>query len=122
MPGRPHDPGREERITMEIVVDAYGEMERRVGWHAYLENTLEFPFTARCVVERLISPLEDGEEVDAVAVAPLEECEGGMFVEVEWHGRPLAVPLEQIDAADADPVTREAVEDWRYWVERGYHF
>lgn len=29
---------REERITMEVVVDAYDEMERAAGWYYYLED------------------------------------------------------------------------------------
>src|SRR4051794_23405584 len=29
------DEVREERIDMEIVVDAYGEEERAMGWHCY---------------------------------------------------------------------------------------
>lgn len=119
---RPREPEREDRITMEIVVDAYNEMERQAGWHAYLEDALVFPFTARCIVERLSSPLAEGEEVEVVGMAPCEECETEMLVVVEWQGRPLAVPLAQIEPIDADPDTRQAVEDWRYWVERNYHF
>ncbi len=37
------DPTREDRIVMEIVVDAYDPEERAMGWHAYLESTLRFP-------------------------------------------------------------------------------
>lgn len=32
-----------------------------MGWDAYLSDTLQFPFTARCVAQRAISPLERGE-------------------------------------------------------------
>jgi len=32
----------------------------------------------------------------------------------------LAVPLAQLKVGDASPKTREAVEDWHYWVEHGY--
>lgn len=122
MPRRPREPEREDRIIMEIVVDAYNETERQAGWHAYLEDMLDFPFTARCIVQRMISPLEEGEEVEAVAMAPIDECESSMFVEVEWNGRPLAVPLAQLEAVDAGAATWQATEDWRYWAERGYEF
>jgi hypothetical protein len=30
------DAEREERITMEVVVDAYGPEERALGWYYYL--------------------------------------------------------------------------------------
>ena len=45
-----------------------------------------------------------------------------VFVEVRWAGRTLAIPLIQLEVLDADVPTRQAVEDWRYWVERGYQW
>src|SRR5438876_11961839 len=68
------DPDREERITMEVVVDAYDASERATGWFGYLENALEFPFTARCMERRAISPLLAGDEVEVVSMAPADEC------------------------------------------------
>jgi hypothetical protein len=32
------DEAREERLTMDIVVDAYNEQERAIGWYCYLEE------------------------------------------------------------------------------------
>lgn len=52
------DKVREERITMEIVVDCYNEPERFTGWFCYLEDKLEFPFCARCIARRNVSPLK----------------------------------------------------------------
>ncbi|NTW60113.1 MAG: calcium-binding protein, partial [Nitrospirae bacterium] len=37
------EPAREERISMEIVVDCYGPEEQATGWYYYLEDNLEFP-------------------------------------------------------------------------------
>jgi Calcium binding len=34
----------------------------------------------------------------------------------------LAVPLSQLTAIDPDQSTREAIEDWHYWVAQGYCF
>ena len=53
------DETREERISMEIVVDAYNEEERAMGWYCYLEDKLTFPFLTRCISERAISPLRE---------------------------------------------------------------
>jgi calcium binding protein len=39
---------REKRITDEIVVDAYTSDERAMCWYYYLEDSLAFPFKARC--------------------------------------------------------------------------
>ena len=40
MPVPPEDAEREGRITMEIVVDAYDEGERAMGWYCYLWKTI----------------------------------------------------------------------------------
>ena len=39
---------REERIAMEIIVDAYDAEERAMGWYYYLEEWVSVGFTARC--------------------------------------------------------------------------
>ena len=114
------DEEREERISMEIIVDAYGPEEQALGWHAYLSGTLHFPFSARCVATRTISPLEPGEEVEVVGMAPDEECLHEMFVLIRWKSRELAVPLMQLEGIQVDEETQQAIEDWHYWVNQGY--
>ena len=68
------DEEREERISMEIVVDAHDEDERAMGWFYYLEDKLTFPFLTRCISERATSPLPIGAEVEVVGMAPADEC------------------------------------------------
>ena len=75
MPKVARSASREHRIDMEIVVDAYNEEERAMGWYYYLEDTLQFPFTAICNEKRAISPLRVKDEVDVIGMAPEEECE-----------------------------------------------
>ena len=114
------DEEREERIHMEIIVDAYDSEERAMGWYNYLADTLQFPFSARCVAQRVTSPLEPGDKVEVVDIAPAEECEREMFVMIRWKSRQLAVPLMQLEGIDVDEETQQAIEDWHYWVDRGY--
>ncbi len=116
------DEARDQRIQMEIIVDAYNEDERVMGWVGYLEEKLHVPFRAKCTAPRAISPLEVGETVDVVAMGPENECGRDMFVTIRWNDRDLAVPLAQLKVVKADAQTREAVEDWHYWVEKGYCF
>jgi len=112
---------REYRIEMEIIVDAYGPEEQAMGWYYYLEGKLHFPFTATCVAERAVSPLRKGDEVEIVSMGPEEECQHEMFVMMRWDRRGLAVPLSQLKPiAQTDKDTREAVEDWHYWLDQGY--
>jgi Calcium binding len=113
---------RERRIEMEVVVDAYNESERAMGWYCYLEAKLKFPFKARCRSKRAVSPLCIGEEVSVLGMPPEENCESEMFVRLKWGGRSMAVPLFQLEPLDADHSTKEAVADWHYWVGRGYEF
>ena len=122
MKTRAEEPEREERIQNEATVDAYDPEEQAIGWYYYLDDKLECPFTAECRAKRSISPLEPGERVRVVEMAPAEECEKEMFAMVEWQGRIFGVPLSQLSPTDAEEDTVEAVEDWHYWVERGYQF
>ena len=121
MPKAKKDPKRERRIAMEIVVDCYGPDEQAMGWYCYLEEKLEFSFTAVSIPERAISPLRKGDNVEVVEMAPEDECRHEMFVGMRWERRPLAVPLSQLRPIRAtDKQTKEAVADWHYWVAQGY--
>lgn len=110
------DEACEQSTNWEIVVDAYSPEEQVLGWYTYLSDTLQFPFSARCA----ISPLEPGDEVEVVEMAPEEECRHEMFVSIRWKPHPLAVPLMQLEGVQADEDTQQAIEDWRYWVNQGY--
>jgi hypothetical protein len=114
------DEAREKRITWKIIVDAYTPSEQAMGWYCYLDEALRSPFTARCVAERAISPLKKGDEVEVIGMAPEEECEHEMFVMIRWERHGLAVPLSQLEALHVDGKTRQAIEDWYYWVKQGY--
>ena len=114
------DEEREQRITTEIVVDAYTPQEQAMGWYYSLEDRLHFPFVATCTAKRSISPLRVGDEVDVVGMAPEDECQHEMFVLIRWERRTLAVPLAQLDGVVVDEHTRQAIEDWQYWVAQGY--
>jgi len=116
------DEAREERIRDEIVVDAYGAEEQALGWYYYLEEKLTFPFRARCICRRTVSPLEVGEEVCVVGMPPEEDCDHEIFVIINWQGRKLGVPLSQLGSVDVSEETGTAVEDWHYWVAMGYEF
>ena len=119
-PSRKRSPVREARIFDEIIVDANGPEEQAMGWYSYLEDLLHFPFAARCITARAISPLKKGEDVTVLAMAPEDECQHEMFVSVRWQDRHVAVPLAQLLGRQVDPPTRQAIEDWHYWRVRGY--
>lgn len=116
------EPAREKRINDDIVVDAYDAWEQAMGWYYYLEDKMEFPFSATCIKKRVTSPLKLKESVDVVGLPPLDDCEQEMFVEILWNDRRFAVPLDQLEYTGRDKDIRQAVEDWHYWVRQGYRF
>ena len=113
---------REKRIIDEIIVDAYGPEEQAMGRYYYLEEKLEFPFKARCVDVRSVSPLKKGEEVEVLAMASEDDCLREMFVRIEFSGRKLGVPLAQLAPIGTGTDTRQGIDDWGYWVSMDYEF
>ena len=113
---------REERIQNEVIVDAYGPEEQALGWYYYLEDKIGFPFQAKCIVAKAISPLLNGETVKVRRMAPEDACSSDMLVLIAWHGQNVAVPLSQLTPLEANETTAEAIRDWHYWVAQGYHF
>ena len=122
MKKRKKDPIREDRIDNQAIVDAYGPEERAMGWYYYLESQLRFPFQARCIVAKVVSPLSKGETVQVLRMAPEEACSADMLVLIRWQGRRLAVPLSQLAALHVDQSTADAIGDWHYWIAQGYRF
>jgi hypothetical protein len=113
------DPVREDRIHNEAIVDA-GPEEQALSWYYYLENKIRFPFQAKCLAAKVVSPLRKSETVEVVRMAPDEICEHDMLVLVRWQGRKMTVPLAQLIAVDPDDSTAEAIDDWHSWVAWGY--
>ena len=94
-----------------------------MGWYYYVEGKVTYPFHAKCIKTREISPLEVGEKVKVVEQASEDECMREIFVKILWQKRKLAVPLAQLmPSQKSDAETLEAVADWHYWIDRGYEF
>jgi hypothetical protein len=113
------DPEREDRIHNEAIVDASPD-EQAMSWYYYLESKISFPFQARCVAAKDVSPLRRGETTEVVRMAAEDVCDHDMLVQIRRQGRKMAVPLSQLAAIDPDESTKEAIGDWHYWVSQGY--
>ena len=116
------DPVREDRIHNEVIADANGPEEQVMGWYYYLDDKIRFPFQARCIAGKVVSPLRKGETVEVKGMAPEDACSGEMLVLIRWQGRTMAVPLAQLTGVGVDESTAEAIADWHYWVAQGYRF
>ena len=115
-------PDREDRILFDIVVDAYGETERAMGWYYYLQDKMQLPFPATCRLALATSPLKVGMKTEVVDLATEDDCMSEIFVVVTFGKSELAVPLAQLECAATDKDTLQAVADWHYWVARGYEY
>jgi hypothetical protein len=93
-----------------------------MGWYYYLDDKIRFPFQAKCIAAKIVSPLRKGETVEVQHMAPEDASSVDMLVQIRWHNRPLAVPLSQLVAIDPDQSSAEAIGDWHYWVAQGYCF
>ncbi len=107
----------------EVVVDAYDEEDRAMGWYYYAADKMVFPFKARCSAKRASSPLKVGDAVEVAGMAKEDDCAHELMVLIKWHGEKLAVPLSQLEASkQSDKLTRQVLADWQYWLARGYCF
>jgi hypothetical protein len=113
---------REDRFTDEVVVDAYGEEERAMGWYYYAADNIAFPFKARCALKRATSPLKAGDVVEVTGMAAEDDCMQELMVLIKWDDEDLAVPLIQLESPGSTGLTRQVLADWKYWVDRGYSF
>jgi len=109
---------REDRIYNEAIVDARPE-EQAMSWYYYLEGKISFPFQARCIATKAVSPLRKSETIEVLRLASEDACEHDMLVQIRWQGRKVAVPLCQLTAIAPDESTDEAIGDWHYWVAQG---
>lgn len=64
------DPIREGRIHDEAIVDAYGPEEQAMGGYYYLDNKIRFPFQAKCIASKVISPLRKRRDRRSPATRP----------------------------------------------------
>ena len=118
MPKRERDDIREERISMEIIVDAYDEEEQAMGWYYYLSDNIQFPFRGKWTNRQR----PGGKEVTVLEMSPADDCLHDIFVEVLYKvGEAedvFSARLSEIEPIDVDEETEEAIEDWHYWIER----
>lgn len=115
------DSARDERITMEIMVDCYDSEEQFSSWHLYLEDNLNFPFEATWKT----SEAGKGEKVMVIGMGDFDYCfeAQDMLVNIEYEGDELFEPLQELfDIVSEDEKTIEAIADWHYWIDSGNSF
>lgn len=64
----------------------------------------------------------EGRNVTVIDLSSEDDCLHEMFVEVEYDDDPFSAKLEDIEPIDVDETTKTVIDDWKYWVARGYEF
>jgi len=116
------DEEREQRIA-RIVAGCDEEYGRIAEWYGYLEEHIHFPFAALYRTATAVSRGQRPEPVEVIDLACVDNCTDEMRVTLGAKKYGHDVPLSQVQPTDAaDEQTRQAIGDWHYWVQRGYHF
>ena len=117
---------RRHRIDYEIIVDCYDEYEQAMGWIIYLKENLKTPFKARYVENPQIPDVQPGKIIEVIELVNQEDDEElehfEAMVEIREGNNVCEIPLSEVEAIDTDQDTKQAVEDWHYWMGRGYQF
>ena len=66
------------------------------GWYYYLDDKIRFPFQAKCTTPNVVSPLQKGETVEVLRMAPEDACAADMLVLIQWQGREMTGYTEVI--------------------------
>jgi hypothetical protein len=45
-----------------------------------------------------------------------------MYVNIKWDKDVLSGPLSQLEGIKLSKKNKQVMEDWQYWVKRGYQF
>ena len=112
------DEEREKRIDYEVVVDAYDEEERAMGWYYYLAENIDFPFEAKW----LSGKKPEGRNVKVLDMSSADDCQHDMLVEVEYQDDVFSARLSDIEPLQVGEESIQVITDWKYWVNRGYEF
>jgi hypothetical protein len=110
------DQERENRIEMEVIVDAYDKEEVVMGWYYYLSENINFPFEAQWISGKK----PEGRTVQVVGMSDCDDCLNDMFVQVEYEDDEFSARLSDISPLNVDQDTQQAIADWHYWIARGY--
>lgn len=114
------DAEREDRIQNGIILDAYHDEEVFSGWYHYLQDILEFPFSAYV---RMENPKRANLSilVSVLGMADMQLCSAHAIWFVahvkhsDWY---FYIPASEIVAVEADAQAVQALADWKYWVKR----
>ena len=104
----------EHRIDYEIIVDCYEDHEVQMGWYYYMEDKLNFPFTATVEIEKR-NGQKELKKVEVLKSTCKEEFGEDMMVGVAFDEFVHSVPLLSLKNIEADEETLRALGDWVYW-------
>jgi len=113
------DPVREDRIHNEAIVDASPD-EQAMSWYYYLESKISFPFQAKCLATKVVSPVRKGETVEVVRMGAGRSLRARHARLGSMAGAETGRSALSTHRCRSRRINPEAVGDWHYWVAQGY--
>ena len=110
------DENRTYRIRTQVTSLGRNAEQKFSAWHLYLKNKLKFPFDGLWKHTFYSDP----EKVIVIELLDLETCQDAydILVKVQNQGIVSEKPLFSIiEVLTADDNTKEAVEDWHFWIK-----
>jgi hypothetical protein len=83
---------------------------------------MTFPFMATVEAAQLRGLSPESGPLEVVGLAPEDDCMNQMVIVAKSEGRSVHIPLSACVCREVSESTLRAVEDWQYWVARGYVF
>jgi len=107
----------EEKIHNEILVDCKDYYEQNMSWYNYVDDELQFPFTAEIELHR-----RNGQkELKRIEVVKLSEDSSNfealfdLKVDIDMHEYLIEIPLMNLKNVQESERTIEMIEIWKYW-------
>ena len=116
------DENFDQRLSFEIIPDAHDAEEQALDWFSYLEEHLQFPFQAECVLPNA-RPLHSVlvSEVNVVGLPSEDVCKARDVCQHQVAGTDRWLcRLLNLTGVEVDEETEQAIQDWHTWVDRGY--
>ncbi|NOQ63513.1 MAG: hypothetical protein GQ582_03260 [Methyloprofundus sp.] len=117
------DNNHQYRIDYKILLDCYDAYEQGQAWTLYLLDNINFPFSAEYIGNSKIS-LTAKQAINALELVNSEYASDEdleffiALVEVEVGDILYEIPLEDLQPLTADKVSRQAIEDWRFYIKQ----
>ena len=112
---------KDEFIHNHITADCYGEHEQKSGWHNYLLDKLDFPFTAYLKVESIDQKpnVLHSLKMEVIGFADeytIDRCDD-FIIRAIYGQYIMKFFLSDINDVIESEEAKAAIDLWKYWLD-----